>query len=138
MKKILHIVHVYRPHSCSIFKNLNNFQVIIKHFPKHYPIIILVDFNIDILKNNNDAKNKQDILYLMNKLKLKSQFNKSSTKLEYQLYRIYIQVNVFENKCKYGVIKANWPNFHTLIHIAFKLTNTLPMYNKKTLIFSFV
>jgi hypothetical protein len=85
MKTILHIVHVYRAHSCSIFKILNNFKVIIKHSPKHYPIIILIDFDIDILKNNNHAKNKQDILYLMNKLKLKSQFNKSSTKLESQL-----------------------------------------------------
>ncbi len=30
-----------------------------------------------------------------------------------------------------GVTKAYWPNFHKLINIAFKLTNTLPMHNKK-------
>jgi hypothetical protein len=35
------------------------FQIIIQHSLKHCPIIIMGDFNDDILKDNNQAKNKQ-------------------------------------------------------------------------------
>jgi hypothetical protein len=38
------------------FTFLNNFQTIIQHFPKHFLIIIMGDFNVDILKDNNQAK----------------------------------------------------------------------------------
>jgi hypothetical protein len=34
---------------------------------------------------------------------------------------------------KFGVTKAYWSNFHKPIYIAFKLPNTLLMYNKKTI-----
>jgi hypothetical protein len=44
---------MYIAYSCSLFSILNNFQTIIQHFPKHYSIIVMGDFNIDILKENN-------------------------------------------------------------------------------------
>jgi hypothetical protein len=34
------------------------------------------DFNVDILKNNNQAKNKEKILYFIDKFELKSQLMK--------------------------------------------------------------
>jgi len=57
--KAIHIVCVYRAHSCSISAFLNNLQIIIQQSPKHYLIIIMGDFNVDILKNNNQAKKKK-------------------------------------------------------------------------------
>jgi hypothetical protein len=42
-----------------MFTLLNNFQTIIQHFPKHCPIIIMGDFHVDILKDNNQAKKKE-------------------------------------------------------------------------------
>jgi exonuclease III len=53
---------VYKAHSCLVFKFLNNFQTIIQHSLKHYPIIIMGDFNVDIKKNNNQAKKKKELL----------------------------------------------------------------------------
>jgi hypothetical protein len=41
--------------------------------------------------------------------------------------------NVLGNECKYGVTDAYWSDFHKPIYIAFKLPNTIPMYNKKTI-----
>jgi hypothetical protein len=57
--KTIHIICVYKVHSCSIFTFLNNLQTIIQQSPKHCPIITMGVFNVDILKDNNQAKNKQ-------------------------------------------------------------------------------
>jgi hypothetical protein len=62
------------------------------------------DFNVDILKNNNQPKNKQELLHFMDNFHLKSQFNENATKARFQLDHIW--VNVPGNKCKYGVTKA--------------------------------
>ncbi len=51
---------MYRVHSCSIFIFTHNFQTIIRHFPKHCPIIIMGKFNVDILKDNNQTKKKRN------------------------------------------------------------------------------
>jgi hypothetical protein len=42
------------------------------------------------------------------------------------------------NEYKYGVIEAYWLDFHKSIYIAFKLPNTIPMYNKKPLLSPFI
>jgi hypothetical protein len=94
------------------------------------------DFNVNILKDNNQPKNKQEPFYFMDKFQLKSQFNENATKVGYQLDHIW--ANVLVNECKYGVIKAYWSNFHKPIYIAFKLPNTLPKYNKKPLMSPFI
>jgi hypothetical protein len=72
----------------------------------------------------------------MDKLQLKSQCNENTTKVRYQLYHIW--ENVFGNECKFGVLEAYWLDFHISIYITFKLPNILPMYNKKSLIYSFM
>jgi hypothetical protein len=59
MKK-KHIICVYRTHSCSISTFLNNLQTIIQHSPKHYLIIIMGDFIVDILKDNKLAKKNKN------------------------------------------------------------------------------
>jgi endonuclease/exonuclease/phosphatase family metal-dependent hydrolase len=46
--KEIHIIYVYKFHSCSISTFLNNLQTIIQKSPKHCPIIIMGDFNVDI------------------------------------------------------------------------------------------
>ncbi len=73
---------MYKAHSCSISTFLNNLQIIIQQSPKHCLIIIMENFNVEILKNNNQPKNKQELLYFMNKFQLKSQFSESITKLD--------------------------------------------------------
>jgi hypothetical protein len=83
---------------------------------------------IDILKDNNHAENKQNLLDFTNNFKLKSQFSENTTKVEYQLDHIW--ANVPGNECKYAVIETYWSYFQILIHIAFKLPNALCMYEK--------
>jgi hypothetical protein len=58
-------------------------------------------------------------------------FSKTTTKFRSQLDHIW--ANVLGNECKYGAIKVYWLDFHKLIYVAFKLPNTLPVYNKKPL-----
>jgi hypothetical protein len=91
---------------------------------------------VDILEDNNHAKNKQELLDVMDKFELNSQFSGSTTKEKSQLDHIWI--NVFGNECKSGVIIAYWPYFHKPICVAFKLPNTLPMCKEKPLMFSFI
>jgi hypothetical protein len=67
----------------------------------------------------------------------KFQFNESTTKTGFQLNHIWTNI-VLGNECKYGVTEAYWLDFHKWIYIAFKLPNTLPMYNKKPLISPFI
>jgi hypothetical protein len=68
------------------------------------------DFNVDILKDNNQAKIKE-LLDFMDKFQLKFQFNENTTKAGFQLNHILINI-VLGNECKYDVTKAYWSNFH--------------------------
>ncbi len=79
-QKTIHIVCVYKVHSCSIFIFLNNLQPIIQQSVEYCPIIIMGYFNVEILKDNNQAKKKQELLYFMDKFQLKSQFSENTTK----------------------------------------------------------
>ncbi len=72
----------------------------------------------------------------MDKFHLKSQFHESPIRAISQLDHIW--ANVPGNECKSRVTKAFWLDFHKLIYIAFKLLNTLPMYNKKPLVSPFI
>jgi hypothetical protein len=65
----------------------------------------------------------------MDNFELNSQCSGSITKARPKLDQIW--ANVSKNECKLSVTYAYWPNFHKLIYVAFKLLNTLPMYNKK-------
>jgi hypothetical protein len=47
-QKVIHIVCVYRVHSCSISTFLSNLQIIIQQSPEHCPIIIMGNFNVQI------------------------------------------------------------------------------------------
>jgi hypothetical protein len=72
----------------------------------------------------------------MDKFQLKSQFNESTTKVGYQLD--HIRANVPKNECKYNITKGYWSNVYKPIYIAFKLLNTLSMYNKKPFMSPFI
>ncbi len=56
-----------------------------KQSSKHCLIVTMGDFNANILKDNNQVKQKQKQLYFMDKFQLKSQFSESTTKVGYQL-----------------------------------------------------
>jgi len=56
----IYIVCVYRVHSCSISTFLNNLQNIIQQSLEHCPIIVMGDFNVDILKDNNQPKQNKN------------------------------------------------------------------------------
>ncbi len=84
-----------------------------------------------ILEDNNHAKK----IKFTNKLKIKSQFNESTIKIKFPLKHIW--ENTFGNEFKFGVTKAYWKDFHKPIYIAFKLSNMLPIYNKKPITYSF-
>ncbi len=132
---------MYKTHLCLISTFLNNLQTIIQESCEHCPIIIMGDFNVDILKDNNQSKKKkkkkkQELLRFMDKFQLKSQFNENTTKVGSQLNCIW--ANVPGNECKFRVLKAYWLDFHKFFYIAFKLPNTLLMYNKKPLFSPFI
>jgi hypothetical protein len=61
--KTINIVCVYKAHSCSISTFLNNLQTIIQESLEHCPIIIMKDFNVDILKDNNQPQKKKKNYY---------------------------------------------------------------------------
>jgi hypothetical protein len=61
----------------------------------------------------------------MDKFQLKSQFNENTTKARFQLSHKW--ANVLGNEGKFGITETNWPNFHKLIYIIFKLANIVPM-----------
>jgi Tat protein secretion system quality control protein TatD with DNase activity len=66
----IYIVCVYGAHSCSISTFLNNLQTIIQQSYKHCQIIIMGDFNVENIKDNNQQKKKQKLLYFMDKFQL--------------------------------------------------------------------
>ncbi len=47
---------VYKARSCSNSTFMNNLQIIIQESLEHYRVIIMGDFNVDILKINNQQK----------------------------------------------------------------------------------
>jgi len=57
-RNAIYIVCVYKVYSCSISTLLNNIQTIIQQSCEHCPIIIIGNFNVDILKDNNQPKTK--------------------------------------------------------------------------------
>jgi hypothetical protein len=57
------------------------------------------DFNVDILKDNNQPKKKK-LLYFMDKFQLKSQFSENTTKVGSQLDHIW--TNILGNKWKHS------------------------------------
>jgi exonuclease III len=63
----MYILCVYKTHSRSIFTFLKKIQNIIEHSLKHCPIIILGDFNVDILEDNNHAQKTKKTKKRMNR-----------------------------------------------------------------------
>ena len=49
----LYIICIYKAHSCSLPTFLNPLETLIQTSPEQYPTIILGDFNVDVLENNN-------------------------------------------------------------------------------------
>jgi hypothetical protein len=133
IQKAIYIICVYKAHTCSISAFLENLQTLIQKSPIHCSTIILGDFNIDILEDNNDTSKKGQSIQFMNQFSLQPQFSASTMKGGTQLDHIW--VNVPGNDSKARVFEAYWPDYHKPIYIAFKLPNTLPSFNNKSLSF---
>ncbi len=99
--------------------------MLIQKSPNDCPLIVLGDFNIDILDESIHKNNKQQLIEFMNKLKLKIQFKIITTKIGSQLDHIWS--NVLGNESKSSVSKTYRLDFHKPIYIAFKLQDTLPI-----------
>jgi hypothetical protein len=56
-RKAIHIVCVYKIHSCSISAFLNNLQIIIQQYSEHCPIVIMGNFYVDIPMYNKKIIN---------------------------------------------------------------------------------
>jgi hypothetical protein len=131
IRKEIYIICVYKAHTCSISAFLRNLQTLIQKSPTHCPTIILGDFNIDILKDNNDTSKKGQLIQFMSQFSLQSQFSASTTKGGTQLDHIW--ANIHGNDSKAGVSEAYWLDYHKPIYIVFKLSNTLPSFHNKSL-----
>jgi hypothetical protein len=59
IRKVIHIICVYKSYSSLIFMFLNTLEMLIQKSPNDCPFIILRDFNIDILNDTNHKNNKQ-------------------------------------------------------------------------------
>ncbi len=114
----------------------NTLEALIQKSPIDCPLIVLGDFNIDILDDSNHKNNKQQLIDLMNNLELKSKFKNIITKVESQLDHIW--TNIPKNESKLGVSKTYWLGFHKPINMAFKLPNTLPIYSNKLILPPFI
>ncbi len=69
---------MHKTHLCLVSMFLNNLQTIIQHFLKHCLIIILGDFNVDILESNDHKKYKQELLNFMENLNSNHNLEKTS------------------------------------------------------------
>jgi hypothetical protein len=57
-KKIVLTICVYKGHFCLIYIFLDALEALVKKSPNDSPLVILENFNIDILKDINHKNNK--------------------------------------------------------------------------------
>ncbi len=100
-QRAIHIICVYRSHSSLISMFFNTLETLIQKIPNDCPLIVLRDFNIDILDDSNHENNKQQLIDFMNKFEFKSQFKNITTKARSQLDHKWS--NVLGNECKANV-----------------------------------
>jgi len=80
MQRAIHILCVYKNHFSLISMFFNTLEALIQKSPIDCPLIVLGDFNINILDDSSHKNNKQQLIDLMNKLELKSKFKKYRNK----------------------------------------------------------
>jgi len=75
----IHRICVYKSHSCLISMSINTIETLIQKSSNDCPLIVLENFNINILDDNNHLK-KLKLIHYINRFKLKSQFKKYHNK----------------------------------------------------------
>ncbi len=83
----IHRICVYKSHSCLISMSINTIETLIQKSSNDCPLIVLENFNINILDDNNHLKNK--LIHYINRFKLKSQFKNITTKAKSQLNHMW-------------------------------------------------
>jgi hypothetical protein len=76
--------------------SINTIETLIQKSSNDCPLIVLENFNINILDDNNHLKNK--LIHYINRFKLKSQFKNITTKAKSQLNHMWI--NALKNEYK--------------------------------------
>jgi hypothetical protein len=116
LKKLkLYIFVVYKPPKMKILCFNSILETILKYVPKDFPIILIGEFNIDILKKTPQSTKFQN---LMEKYNLKFILSKSTTINNTQINNIWI--NAPTQQCHLRVTKAYWID-HELVHFTLKL-----------------
>jgi hypothetical protein len=67
--------------------SINTIETLIQKSSNDCPLIVLENFNINILDDNNHLKNK--LIHYINRFKLKSQFKNITTKAKSQLNHMW-------------------------------------------------
>jgi len=80
-KKTILTICVYKGHYCLIYIFLDAPKALVKKSPNDSPLVILENFNIDMLKYINHKKNKKQVIDSTNIFKLKSQLKNNTTKV---------------------------------------------------------
>jgi hypothetical protein len=73
----IHIIAIYKPPSISLTKKLSTLQKLISKSPTFCPIVVLRDFNADILKKK--TLEEKHLLVFMSINKMELQFQKNTT-----------------------------------------------------------
>ncbi len=94
----IHRICVYKSHSCLISMFINTLETLIQKSSNDCPLIVLENFNINILDDNNHYFLDFKLIHLINRFKLKSQFQNITTKAKSQLNHMWI--NALENEYK--------------------------------------
>jgi hypothetical protein len=119
--RAIHIIVVYKPPSLSLTIFLSTLQELISKSPTICPIVVLRDFNEDVLfKKTSEVRH---LLEFMTINKMKLQFQESTTIYGSQLDHIWS--NNPSKQCISGTTKVFWTD-HKPIHFAFKLPNHVP------------
>jgi exonuclease III len=126
-RRAIHVISVYKSHSTSLIEFLNILDNLISKAPQFCPLIIVGDFNVDMLQLQ--TRESSYLLSFMQNHKLTLQIKNSTTKGNSLLNHVW--TNSPGNFCKVGIIEAYWPDYHKPIYFAFKLPNHMPRYNRE-------
>jgi hypothetical protein len=123
--RTVHIIAIYKPPSLSLTKKLSTVQKLILKSPIFYLIIVLRDFNVDVLqKKTLEVKH---LLKFMSINKMELQFQETQQYMVHNTQLNHIWSNNPSEQCVLGTKEVFW-TYHKPIQFAFKLPNHVPRF----------
>ncbi len=120
--KAIYVIAIYKPPHKQVSYFISILKPILKKTLTNCPIVIIGDFNIEMLTNTLQW---MELKKIMNKYGL--QLVSFETTTIYNILIDHIWINVLLQQCHFGSTKAYWTD-HKPIHIAFKLLNHVPKF----------